>query len=101
MQKDPEAKEGLAKPHYEKYIELSKEAGAEPDKFKQGLVEAYGYLGVYAFQKGDKAGALGYFQQVLTLDPENKGAKNNIEALTAKPRTTTKKTTTTTVRKKK
>ena len=99
MLKDPEAKQGLAKPYYEKYIELSKEAGAEPDKFKQGLAEAYGYLGVYSFQKGDKPGALGYFQQVLTLDPENKGAKSNIEILTAKPKTATK-TRTTTVRKK-
>ncbi|MDQ2792630.1 MAG: tetratricopeptide repeat protein [Bacteroidota bacterium] len=100
MLKDTDAKQGLAKPYYEKYIELSKEAGAEPDKFKQGLVEAYGYLGVYTFQKGDKPGALGYFQQVLALDPENKGAKNNIEALSAKPKTTTTTKKTTTVRKK-
>lgn len=95
MLKDPDAKQGLAKPYYEKYIVLSKEAGAEADKFKQGLVEAYGYLGVYSFQKDDKPAALGYFQQVLTLDPENKGAKNNIEVLSAKPRPATKARTTT------
>ena len=99
---DPEAKQGLAKPHYDKYIELSKAEGADPTKFREGLVEAYGYLGVYNFQKGDKAAALANFQQVLALDPENKGAASNISILQAKPRTTTtaKKTTTTTVKKK-
>ncbi|GAB3722017.1 tetratricopeptide repeat protein [Hymenobacter agri] len=97
---DPEAKQGLAKPSYEKYIELSKAEGADPAKFREGLVEAYGYLGVYNFQKGDKAAALANFQQVLALDPNNAGAKNNIEILSAKPKTTTVKKTTTTVKKK-
>ena len=79
---DPEAKQGLAKPYYEKYIELSKKAeGADAAKFKEGVVEANGYLGVYNFQKGDKAAALSYFEQVLALDPENKGAANNISIL--------------------
>ncbi|GAB3315646.1 tetratricopeptide repeat protein [Hymenobacter humi] len=87
---DPEAKQGLAKPHYEKYIELSKAEGADPAKFREGLVEAYGYLGVYNFQKGDKATALSNFEQVLALDPENKGAANNIAILKAKPRTPAK-----------
>ncbi|ALW84026.1 hypothetical protein AUC43_02275 [Hymenobacter sedentarius] len=100
---DPEAKQGLAKPYYEKYIELSKAEGADPAKFKEGVVEANGYLGVYNFQKGDKAAALGYFEQVLAMDPENKGAANNISILKAKPRATTtaKKTTTKTTVKKK
>ncbi len=83
---DPEAKQGLSKPYYEKYIELSKAEGADPTKFKEGVVEANGYLGVYNFQKGDKAAALGYFEQVLAMDPENKGAQNNISILKAKPR---------------
>ncbi|GAC1373623.1 MAG: tetratricopeptide repeat protein [Hymenobacter sp.] len=84
---DPEAKQGLAKPYYEKYIELSKAEGADAAKFKEGVVEANGYLGVYNFQKGDKAAALSYFEQVLAMDPENKGAANNIAILKAKPRT--------------
>ncbi|SFQ39524.1 tetratricopeptide repeat protein [Hymenobacter arizonensis] len=82
---DPEAKKGLAKPYYEKYIELSKAEGADPTKFKEGVVEANGYLGVYNFQKGDKSAALNYFEQVLVLDPGNKGAANNISILKAKP----------------
>lgn len=99
---DPEAKQGLAKPYYEKYIELSKAEGADPAKFKEGVVEANGYLGVYSFQKGDKTAAKAYFEQVLALDPENVGAKNNIKILSAPARTTTTKTATktTTVKKK-
>jgi len=83
---DPETKQGLAKPYYEKYIELSKAEGADPTKFKEGVVEANGYLGVYNFQKGDKAAARGYFEQVLAMDPENKGAQNNIKILQAPTR---------------
>ena len=97
---DPEAKQGTAKPYFDKYIELSKAEGADPNKFKEGIVEAYGYLGVYNFQKGDKAAALANFQQVLTLDPSNQGAQNNINILTAKPKATSTKKTTTTVKKK-
>ena len=83
---DADAKKGLAKPHFEKYIELSKAEGADPNKFREGLVESYGYLGVYNFQKGDKGAALSNFEQVLVLDPANKGAANNISILKAKPR---------------
>ncbi|WP_310391519.1 tetratricopeptide repeat protein [Hymenobacter sp.] len=86
---DPEAKQGLAKPHWEKYIELSKAEGADPTKFKEGLVEAYGYLGVYNFQKGDKAAAKTNFEQVLAMDPGNQGAENNIKILSAPPRRAT------------
>ena len=83
---DPEAKQGLAKPYYDKYIELSKAEGADPAKFKEGIVESYGYLGVYNFQKGDKAAAKANFEQVLALDPSNKGAENNIKILSAPAR---------------
>lgn len=83
---DPEAKQGLAKPYYDKYIELSKAEGADPAKFKEGVVESYGYLGVYNFQKGDKAAAKVNFEQVLALDPSNKGAENNIKILSAPAR---------------
>ena len=80
---DPEAKKGLAKPHWDKYIELSKAEGADPSKFKEGLVEAYGNLGLHNFQKGDKAAALSNFEQVLVLDPGNQGAASNIKILKA------------------
>ena len=86
--RDPENKQGSAKPYYEKYIEISKAEGADPAKFKEGLVESYGYLGGYNYAKGDKAAAKANFEQVLVLDPGNAGATNNIGILTAKPRAT-------------
>ena len=84
--RDADGKQGLAKPYYDKYIELSKAEGADPAKFKEGLVASYGYLGVYNYQKGDKATAKSNFEQVLVLDPTNEGAKNNIDVLTAPAR---------------
>jgi predicted Zn-dependent protease len=78
---DQDSKKGLSKPFYEKYIELSKAEGADPTKFKSGLATSYNYLGVYTLQKGDKAGAKGYFQQVLALDPSNETAVNAMKAI--------------------
>ena len=89
--RDADGKQGLAKPYYDKYIELSKAEGADPAKFKEGLVASYGYLGVYNYQKGDKATAKSNFEQVLVLDPTNEGAKNNIDVLTAPVRKATVK----------
>jgi tetratricopeptide (TPR) repeat protein len=84
---DPEGKKGLAKPYYEKYIELSKAEGADPTKFKSGVIEANGQLGLYSANAGDKAAAIRYFEQVLVVDPGNKGAQENIKILQAPART--------------
>ncbi|MFD1469018.1 tetratricopeptide repeat protein [Hymenobacter caeli] len=86
---DPDSKKGLAKPYYERYIELSKAEGADPAKFRNGLIEANYYLGVYELQvKSNKAGASTYFQQVLAIDPANKDATNALSIINAKPRAT-------------
>lgn len=97
---DPDSKKGLAKPYYERYIELSKADGADPAKFHSGLIEANYYLGVNELQQNNnKAGASTYFQQVLAIDPSNKDATNALSVINAKPRaTSTKRTTTTTKR---
>lgn len=87
---DPDSKKGLAKPHYEKYIEAANADAANAAKYKDGLVEANNYLGYYNLQQGDKKAALPYYQQVLTLDPGNKDATGAIEIIQAKPRTATK-----------
>lgn len=83
---DQDSKKGLAKPHFEKYIELSKAEGADPAKFRSGLITANNYLGYYTLQKGDKAGAATYYQQVLALDPSNKNATDALSIINAKPR---------------
>ncbi|HEX8349393.1 MAG TPA: tetratricopeptide repeat protein, partial [Hymenobacter sp.] len=79
---DPTQEKGLAKPYYEKYVELAK---ADPTRYKAGLVEAYDYLGSYYYlQKKDKATALPIYQQMLALDPENVKAKTAIGAINAR-----------------
>ena len=77
---DPDFESNFAKGHYEKYIAL---LTADPEKFesslkvknKSGLINAYGYLGFYYFNKDKKAEAKDYYKKVLELDPENVKAK--------------------------
>jgi cytochrome c-type biogenesis protein CcmH/NrfG len=63
---DPDSKKGLAKPYYEKYVELG---SADPAKYKAGLVESYDYLGAYYAQKNDKATAKANFEKAIAIDP--------------------------------
>jgi tetratricopeptide (TPR) repeat protein len=92
---DPETKTGLAKPHYEKYIEV---AGADKEKNKSGLVEANYYLAYYYYNKKDNAKASTYLKEVRSLDPGNVQAKTLSDVITGKPATKSK--TKTTVKKK-
>jgi len=68
---DPESTRGLAKPTYEKVIQLSE---ADPSKNGKNLVEAYGYLGYYYLLKNDKAKALENYNKALAIDPNDKRA---------------------------
>ena len=65
---DPTQEKGLAKPYYEKYIELAK---VDSEKNKNDLIEAYSYLGAYYYKK-DKAKFDEAWSNVRTLDPNNK-----------------------------
>ncbi len=77
---DPDFEAGFAKGFYEKYISL---LTADPEKFestlkiknKAGLINAYGYLGFYFYNKDMVAEAKEYYKKVLELDPENAKAK--------------------------
>ncbi len=60
-----ETKAFLAKPYYDKYIEL---ASAAPEKNKVGLIEAYLYMLVYSAQAGEYDTARSYCDLVLNLD---------------------------------
>jgi tetratricopeptide (TPR) repeat protein len=82
---DPESTKGLAKPYYEKYIELSKAPDADPAKFQSGLITSYNYLGYYNLQKGDKATAKTYYQQALALDPTNANATEAMKLINGTP----------------
>jgi tetratricopeptide (TPR) repeat protein len=73
---DPDADKGLAKPYYEKYIELG---SADPAKYKAGLVESYDYLGAYSAHKNDKTAAKGYFEKALAIDPADDFAAKSLK----------------------
>ncbi|MBC6608537.1 tetratricopeptide repeat protein [Hymenobacter sp. BT188] len=77
---DPDSKQGTAKPHYEKFIEVAK--ANDPTKYKEGLVEANKYLGYYYYQKGEKATSLPYWKEVIALDPNDTQASTAITEIT-------------------
>lgn len=77
---------GLAKPHYEKYIELSIADSANSTKYKAGLIEAYKYLMSYSvIQEKDKKKGKEFIAKILELDPEDVQAKKSLDALNAPP----------------
>ena len=65
---------GLAKPFYEKYVELAEADSVNASKYTSGLIKSYGYLAYYYILKKDNANALLYLKkkQQLSLDPEDK-----------------------------
>lgn len=79
---DPESEAGLAKPHYEKTIEVILAKGNLEESDKKILVEAYSYLSYYFYLQFDKSGKAAdkaevktYAGKVLELDPENANGK--------------------------
>jgi tetratricopeptide (TPR) repeat protein len=70
---DSTSKLGLAKPHYEKYIEVATADTANAAKYKSGLLEGYRYNAAYYVQvdKNLKI-ALEFLNKYLELDPDNK-----------------------------
>lgn len=75
---DPETEQGLAKPYYEKFIEL---AVSDAAKNKRDLIEAYKYLGYYFYLKDDKEMTKNYYTKVAELDPEDPQAKDVLKTL--------------------
>jgi len=78
---DPNSDKGLAKPYYEKFIEMAKANPDDATRYKNEMVGAYKYLGYYYFQKGDKTASLPYWQQALALDPSDAQAQEAIKSL--------------------
>lgn len=71
VQQDPKNEKWLAKPHYEKGLELVKpeeRAGSN----KTNVIEACEYLGYYYLTVKDNAKAKEYFTIIKELDPNNK-----------------------------
>lgn len=81
---DPDLKQGLAKPHYEKCVEIISVDSASIVKYKKELVESYWYLTNYYIQKEDDTNTKLFCKKVLEFDPEHKDAKKVIESLKQK-----------------
>jgi tetratricopeptide (TPR) repeat protein len=75
---DPESENGLAKPFYEKFIELAK---IDQEKFKKELIESYSYLGYYYYLQKDNQKSKAVWQEVLLIEPDNKQATEVIKQL--------------------
>ena len=71
-QLDPDQSKGLAKPYYEKLVELIGPKTDLDNTEKARLKESYHYLISYYFiQKDDKETAKEYAAKMLVIDPEN------------------------------
>ena len=76
MYMDPESKQELAKPHYEKLVELLEPKAEKDATDTKRLIEAYRYLISYHFViKENKAAAHEIANKLLLIDPENEVAK--------------------------
>jgi len=75
---DPEAKNALAKPLYEKFIET---AAMDSVKYKRELIESYTYLGFYYYNQNNADSSKINFNKILSLDPANQNANEVLKAL--------------------
>jgi tetratricopeptide (TPR) repeat protein len=69
---DPDFKLGIAKPKFEKLIEV---AGSDPIKYESEMMEAFGYLSYYYMMNNDFNDAKEYYTRMINLNPDNKENK--------------------------
>ncbi len=79
--KDPETKEGLAKPFYETVIE---KAVVDSVKNSKELIESYRYLAYYYFKNKKWCESLDYWLKVEAIDPKDTTVKDAIKDLKAR-----------------
>ncbi len=73
-QLDPENKEGLAKPYYERLISLV-QSGTQGENDVVYLKRAYRYMAIYYYTKQDLSNAKSWAQKLIELEPDNDVAK--------------------------
>jgi len=78
---DKETTLGLAKPFYEKSLEILIK---DPVKYKKELSEIYAYLGFYYYVKEDIPSSMENWRKLLEIDPENLKAQEAIKSLEKK-----------------
>lgn len=75
---DPDTKEGLAKPFYDKVVE---KAQADSVKYSKDLLESYSYLGYYYLVNRQYCESLMYWDKILGIDPANENAASALKDL--------------------
>jgi tetratricopeptide (TPR) repeat protein len=78
---DPDTKEGIAKPFYEKLLE---KAGADSVKYSKDILEAYNFLGYYYLVNKKYCESLDYWDRILGIEPTNENANSAIKDLKAR-----------------
>ena len=79
---DPETTQGLAKPYYEKVVELV--LAKNDPRYNRVLITCYSYLGYYYMLQGkpeDYAVSKEYWNKILTIDPNNALAKTALKGI--------------------
>jgi len=69
---DPDSKMGLAKPKFEKVVEVAK---SDSLKWQNEMMEAFGYLGYYHMLNEYWGRSKDYYNRMINLDPNNKENK--------------------------
>jgi tetratricopeptide (TPR) repeat protein len=69
---DPDTKMGLAKPKFEKVIEVAK---TDSVKNAADMIEAFGYLSYFSMISDNYAKAKDYYSRMINLEPNNKEYK--------------------------
>jgi len=77
---DLDASQGLAKPYYEKALEIMLENNPDGRRNKD-IIDIYRYLGFYYYVREDKTNAKLNFSKILEIDPENQIAKDVLDQL--------------------
>jgi len=77
---DPDSKEGLAKPVFEKLMQLMEGKENRTDADNKKLVTSYRYLMSYSLLvQDDKQAARDWAQKILSVEPENEQAQQVLE----------------------
>lgn len=76
---DPETTEGMAKPYYEKVIEMLVAKG--DSRYNSVLIEAYSYMGYYYLVANKLPESIEYWNKILSIDPQNSTAQRALEGI--------------------
>lgn len=77
---DPETTLGLAKPYYEKTLEMLLNSD-NSSRYRSQIVECYKYLGYYYLLQSDYSTSKDYWSKILELSPNDALAKTALEGI--------------------